>query len=135
MSGEAELSLAALVEAGLNESRLFEAEEREEMAQAVAESVKERTLHLLTDEESTQDLGEQLQEAVLRDEDVLAAAISAGIAGEEAFAESFSVALAAVLDELVEVSEDHDAQDLRRRLHEGVSQALHDAIHNRQVEP
>lgn len=134
MSGETELNLATLVETGLNESRLFAADERREMAQAVAESVKERTLHLLTDEEATQDLGVQLQEAVLQDEDVLAAAVSIGVAGEEAFAESFSVALAAVLDELVEVSEDHDAQDLRRRLHAGVSKALHDAIVARQEE-
>lgn len=126
------LRVKALVLSGLEKSSILMPQDREELAQAVADSVKERVLRLLLDEDETRAMGNTLQEALLGGGDLLEVATDEGIAGEDAFAESFSVSLASVLDEVVEVSEEHDADDLRRRLHAAVTEALHQAIAERQ---
>lgn len=122
------LSLTDLLHAGLDQTLMFEAEEREELAEAIAASVKERTLQLLMDDDMSRELGERLQAELLGGDDLLQAAVNIGVAGEEPFAEAFSVALAAVLDELIEVSEEQDATQLRKRLHGAVTEALHERI-------
>jgi len=123
-----QLTLRMLLMAGISESQLWDVDEREAINEKLAASVSARTLQLLIEDEATRDLGEQLQEALLDGSDLLQVAASNGMAQEDAFAEAFSAALAAVLDEVVELSEADDASALRKRLHDAIATAMRDAV-------
>jgi len=123
-----QLTLRMLLMAGINESQLWDVDEREAINEKLAASVSERTLHLLIESEATRDLGERLQEALLDGSDLLQVAANNGMAQEDAFAEAFSAALAAVLDEVVELSEADDATELRKRLHDAIATAMRDSV-------
>lgn len=121
------VSLAHLLAYALKDAHIFEASEREGVAEKLADSVAERMLHRLADEEPTRNLAERLQEVLLHGDDLLVAATRARLTRDDAFASVFSVVLAEILDEIIELTETDDATELRRRLHDAVIGQMQEA--------
>ena len=122
------LTLESLLRDALEENHLLEAADRDAVVATMARTVTERVLADLIEAADSRALGEQLQEAMLRGSDLLEVARQEGFVAQDAFGEAFGSALAKVLDELVEVSEEDDASNLRRRLHAAVLTRMQEEI-------